>query len=71
MKPAVNNTIISKKIQKYAMHEKDVWKSALVFNFIIADPDLSQCNFCNSGLCKIAWKTFMDSWNKKCQSCKK
>jgi len=64
MKPvAVNNTIISKKVQKYAMHEKAVWQSAF-FNFIVADPDLSQCNFCNSGLCKIARKTFMDSWNK-------
>jgi len=64
MKPvAVNNTIISKKVQKYAMHEKAVWQSAFL-NFIVADPDLSQHNFCNSGLCKIARKTFMDSWNK-------
>ena len=45
MKPvAVNNTIISKKVQKCAMHEKAVWQSAF-FNFIVADPDLSQCNF--------------------------
>jgi len=60
---AVNNTIISKKIQKYAMHDKTVWRSAFL-NFIVADHELSQCNFCNSGLCKIARKTFIDSWNK-------
>jgi len=59
----VNNTIISKKVQKYATHEKAVWKSAF-FNFIVADPDISQRKFCNSGLCKIARKTFMDCWKK-------
>jgi len=60
---AVNNTIISKKIQKYATHEKAVWMSAF-FNFIVADHGISQRKFCNSGLCKIARKTFIDSWNK-------
>jgi len=57
------NTIISKKVQKYATHKKAVWKSAFL-NFIVADPELLQCSFCNSGLCKIARKTFMDSWKK-------
>jgi len=58
-----NNTIISKKVQKYARHDKAVWKSALL-NYIVADPSLSQCNFCKSDLCNIARKTFADSWKK-------
>jgi len=57
------NTIISKKVQKYAAHEKAAWKSAFL-NFVIANPELSQRSFCNSVLCNIARKTFMDSWKK-------
>ena len=57
------NTIISKKVQKYAAHEKATWKSAFL-NFVIANPELSQRSFCNSVLCNIARKTFMDSWKK-------
>jgi len=45
------------------MHEKAVWKSAFL-NFIVAHPELSQHDFCKSGLCEIARKTFFDSWKK-------
>jgi len=58
-----NNTIVSKKVQKYARHDKAVWKSALL-NYIVANPSLSQRNFCKSGLCNIARKTFTESWKK-------
>ncbi len=58
-----NNTIISTKVQKYAAHEKATWKSAFL-NFVVAEPELSHRSFCNSGLCNIARKTFMDSWKK-------
>jgi len=58
-----NTTIISKKVQKYTTHEKAVWKSAFL-NFIVAHPELSQRDFCKSGLCEIARKTFFDSWKK-------
>jgi len=51
------NTIISKKVQKYATHKKAVWKSSFL-NFIVADPELLQHSFCNSGLCKIARKNY-------------
>jgi len=58
-----NNTFISTKVQKYVAHEKATWKSAFL-NFVVAEPKLSHRSFCNSGLCNIARKTFMDSWKK-------
>jgi len=45
--------------------KKAVWKSAFLNFIIIADLELLQYSFCNSsGLCKIARKTFMDSWKR-------